>query len=462
MRILLLSQLIPYPFDAGPKVRIYHVLQHLAAANHDITLLAFRRESDTPDNIEHLRQYCTAVHTIPMPRSRLRDAWHLGRSLLLNQPFLIARDSVAAMHRKVKELITSQTFDAIHADQLWTAQYALAAKVASGRGAGGQGSRGAESGLLVSQSPTPHSPLPTHHSPLLILDQHNATYLIPQRLAEGETNLLQKILLRREAKVMRRYELDVCHQFDHVVWVTAEDRAAVLNNSQSNLRLPTIDNSQLTIHNSQFPVIPICIDPDTKPMIKRVPTPHRVTFLGGLHWPPNAAGVRWFAREVWPHVLEQCPTAVLTIIGKNPPDAIRNPQSSIPQESPIRNLEITGYVDDPTPYLQETAVFIVPLHAGGGMRVKILDAWAWGLPIVSTTIGTEGISYRHEENVLIADEPEPFAATVIRLLRNLELGDSLARAGRQTVEQCYDWRNTYQAWTNVYYAHKSALDRRDR
>jgi glycosyltransferase involved in cell wall biosynthesis len=404
MRILYLSQLVPYPLDAGPKVRSYYVLRHLARAGHDVTLLAFSREGDTPESIHHLRQYCAAIHTIPMPRSRLRDAWHLGRSLLLDQPFLIARDTIAAMHRKARQLVSTERFDAIHADQLWMAQYALAAKSASGR-------------WQVAGS--------ERHSPLMTLDQHNATYLIPQRLAESETSPLQKLLLQREAKIMRRYELDVCRQFDHVIWVTAEDRAAVIDNSQ-------------------FPVIPICIDPKTKPPVERVPNPHRITFLGGLHWPPNAAGIRWFTREVWPSVVEQFPTAVLTIIGNNPPPEIANLKSQ------VSNLQITGYVDDPTPYLQETAVFIVPLHAGGGMRVKILDAWAWGVPIVSTTIGAEGIAYHNGENLLIADDIAQFAEAIIYLMRDPDRASCLSRKGRCTLENCYDWQNEYQAWEAVY------------
>ncbi|HRO23672.1 MAG TPA: glycosyl transferase family 1, partial [Promineifilum sp.] len=101
MRILFLSQLIPYPLDAGPKVRAYYVLRHLAEAGHEVTLLAFSRESDSAASIDHLRQFCVAVHTVPMPRSRPRDAYHAARSLLTGQPFLIARDHVPEMIEKV-------------------------------------------------------------------------------------------------------------------------------------------------------------------------------------------------------------------------------------------------------------------------------------------------------------------------------------------------------------------------
>lgn len=398
MRILYLAQLIPYPLDAGPKTRMYYVLRYLAEAGHDITLLAFSRSTDAAESIDHLREFCTKVHTVPMIRSRTRDAYHLLRSLLTAQPFLIARDDVSEMHAKAHELVRNGTFDAIHADQLWMAPYALAAaEAASSR-------------------------------PRLVLDQHNAMFLIPQRLAESSDNRMQRALLRRESAVMCRYELETCRQFDDVVWVTAEDQAAVGLKETANQQMP------------REHVIPICVDPDAQPMIERVPSPHRVTFLGGLHWPPNAAGITWFAREVWPQVRAECPGAILTVIGKSPPAEL----------SAIEGVEVTGYIDDPIPYLRETAVFIVPLLAGGGMRVKILDAWCWGLPIVSTTIGAEGIGYRDGIDLQIADSAAAFAEAVSEVWDDYGLSIELAQAGRQSVAAGYDWQTVYAMWDAVY------------
>jgi len=176
----------------------------------------------------------------------------------------------------------------------------------------------------------------------------------------------------------------------------------------------------------------------------RKPDARRVTFLGGLHWPPNAEGVLWFLDKVWPQVQKEVPDALLTILGKSPPSAVVKRAKEDPQ------VEAPGYVDDVTPYLAETAAFIVPLHAGGGMRVKILDAWSWGLPVVSTTIGVEGLCYRDGENVLVADLPAPFAQATVRLLKRPEQAAALATAGRCTVESHYDWRRVYAAWDEIY------------
>ena len=101
-------------------------------------------------------------------------------------------------------------------------------------------------------------------------------------------------------------------------------------------------------------------------------------------------------------------------------------------------------------FVRGSQAFVVPLRAGGGMRVKILDAWAQGVPIVSTTIGAEGLTYRAGEDILIADTPEAFAQSVLAVLQDAGLARRLAAAGRATVEQRYDWRRVYPTWDEVY------------
>ncbi len=396
MRILFLTQVLPYPLDAGPKIRAYYVLRHLAH-EHQITLVSFVRASDSAEAVAHLAGLCRDVHTVPMPRSRTQDAWFLAGSFMTETPFLVARDKVPEMSRLIQRLVTTHHFDVVHADQLWMAPYALRARESAER-----------------------------EPPQLVLDQHNAVFQIPRRLAESEQNPAKRWLLDLEARKLARYEREICRRFDHVVWVTEEDRAAV------------------GVDGVPSSVIPICLDPEAQWPVGRRVEAQRVTFLGGLHWPPNAEGIVWFAREVWPSVRARVPRAVLTIIGKDPPAALRSVKAD--------GVEVTGYVTDPKPYLQETGAFIVPLHAGGGMRVKILDAWAWELPVVSTRIGAEGICVRDGESALLADTREAFADAVVRVLQNVNLAARLATGGRRMIETDYNWRRVYGVWGEVYSA----------
>lgn len=406
MNILFLTQVLPYPLDAGPKTRAYYVLRYLAQ-KHSVTLVSFVRGADTPAAVDHLRTFCAAVHTVPMVRSKSRDVGFLGESLLTNRPFIITRDRVPAMTRLLDDLCSAGIpFDAVHADQLWMAPYAqhVQRKLAPRR-------------------------------VLTVLDQHNAVYMIFQRLAQSERNPAKRALAQLEARKLARFEADVCSTFDRVAWVTAEDLAAVRAVARPGQSI--VDSG----------VIPICVSPSDAPPIVRTPTARRVTFLGGLHYPPNAQGLCWFAERAFPLVLAQAPDAVLTAIGKQPPAELQK------LGIPGRNLTVAGYVNDPLPYLAETAVFIVPLLAGGGMRVKILDAWLWGLPMVSTRIGAEGIQVMNGVNMLLADEPAAFADSVLRLLQDPAMNGAIGRAGRQWVEQQYDWRTIYRAWDAVYDPH---------
>ena len=418
-RILYLSQLLPYPPDAGPKIRSYYVLRHLAR-QHAVTLLAFTRPDDRPEAVEHLKEFCVTVWTVPMIRSRVRDVKALAASLLAAQPFVIRRDAVAAMHRLLQSGIQKTQFDYVHADQLWMAQHALAAKRSTLQ--------------------------PSTFNLQLVLDEHNACFQIFQRLAAGERNPFKRLLFERERQALQRYEARVCAQFDHVVTVTEDDRAILEPLVAAELK---IRNSQFEIRSPKFSTIPICVDTlDVKPVATRLGA-RDVLHLGTMFWLPNVEGVLWFARQVWPQVIAQVPGATLTIVGKNPPAEVEALRSK------IAGIQVTGYVVDPQPYLETAGVFIVPLLSGGGMRVKIVDAWRWGLPVVSTSIGAEGIQYHDGENILIADGAQAFAMAVLQVLCDPELAQWLRENGRKWVEAHYEWSKVYQAWDEVYSYDKS-------
>jgi len=398
--LLFLCQVLPYPLDAGPKVRAYHMLRALAA-RAPVTLVCFLREDDPPEALEHLRSVCARVVAVPLRRGRLRDAWHLLLAVLGGESFIIRRDRRQAMRLTLAQLCRQRAFGAVHADQLWMAAYARELPV-----------------------------------PLKVLDQHNAVYLVFQRLAAGERNLLKRWLWRREARRLADYELAQLAAFDQTFFVSREDREAIA---------ALADPAQRRRLEATSLVLPICVDTGAIAPVEAVSDARRVTFLGTLFWPPNAEGVLWFADRVWPLVLARHPQARLTLIGKQPPaavlDRVRRLGSSV---------EITGYVADPRPLLAQTAAFVVPLLSGGGMRVKVLDAWAWGLPVVATPIGAEGIEVHPGQDLLLAAEPAAFADHVSRLLDDPARRRELGAAGRRAVEARYDRRLMDAALDRVY------------
>ncbi len=192
-------------------------------------------------------------------------------------------------------------------------------------------------------------------------------------------------------------------------------------------------------------VVPIAVDTAIQQPVIRQPGSTNILTLGSLNYPPNADGIRWFAQHIFPKVRQQVRTATLTIIGKNPPEELRELNAHHPD-----SIFVTGFVPDLRPYLERSALSVIPVRAGSGMRVRILDMFSLGMPVITTTIGLEGIEAAPGRDVLVADTPDEFTAAVIRLFEDPVLQEQLAKNGRRLAEQCYDWRAALRKLNDVY------------
>jgi glycosyltransferase involved in cell wall biosynthesis len=393
MRVLLLTQVLPYPPDSGPKVKTYYVLKYLAQ-QHQVTLVSFVRDEDKPEYIRHLETLCERVITVPITRSKPTDLRFLGKSLVSGEPWMMLRDERPEMRRVLADLAAGEPFDVVHADQLNMGQYALPF----------EGSR-------------------------KVLDLHNALWMLYRRMAET-TPLTDpmKYILMRDWSLLKRYEGEMCRQFDAVTAVTEEDRQLLIEaGARRDIR-----------------VIPIAIDTDEQAVIQRRPSGPHIIHIGTMYWPPNIVALTWFLEEIYPLIKAQVPDVRCTLIGSRPPESL------IQRSQTDRTLTVTGYVEDPTPFIEDSSMMIVPLLAGGGMRVKILNALSQGIPMVSTAIGCEGIHVEHGKDILIADTPENFAVQCVRLLTDWDLNARLSATGRQTAEQYYDYRQACRPLDEVY------------
>lgn len=385
MRVLLLTQVLPYPPDSGPKVKTWNVLKCLAR-NHQVTLVSFVR-GDQSEEVARIKSVCQAVHTVPIERGWAHDAVALGRSLMGAGPWVILRDDRAAMRRLVERVAQSQVFDLVHADQVNMAQYALLA----------EGAR-------------------------RLLDAHNALWLLYARLAATTRNPALRWLFRRDARLLQRYEGEMCRRFDSVLTVTDIDRHALLQ---------AVESTGHGRNGTDPRVIPIAVDTEELRFRRRSRTANHILHIGTMFWPPNVNGIRWFVESVLPLVRMERPDVEFDVLGANPPAEM------LAWNSNGRGVRVAGYVDDPSPYLGSAGVFVVPLLAGGGMRIKILTAMAQGLPVVTTTVGCEGIDVVPGRHLLVADTPQEFAAATLRLLAQPQLAEELGLNGRKLVEQCY-------------------------
>jgi glycosyltransferase involved in cell wall biosynthesis len=240
---------------------------------------------------------------------------------------------------------------------------------------------------------------------------------------------IRRRLLEREARAMVAYESATCRDFDELLAVTDSDAQRI---------------GEMISQPQRVTPIPICVDPAETPMTPLAAEARDLLCVGAMFYPPNVDGVLWFLREVFPRVRSDAPEAKLRIVGPRPARAIRQAVAGGDR------VFVTGYADDLGPQLAASAAMVVPLRAGSGMRVKIIDAMARGMPVVSTRLGAAGIEATDGEHILLADGAAEFAAAALKLLHDPALRGRLAENARRRIEERYDWRKRYGEVDAVY------------
>ena len=392
MKILFLAHLFPLPLDSGGKIKSYYTLRALAK-EHDVHVLSYARLDAEYRLLDQLRTVCKDVELVRLSRSKLRQASDLVFSLARGRSFIISRDFRREMQTAVRRAVASFEPDVIHIDHLQMAQF-------------------------VDFRP----PCKT------VLDNHNVESAIIKRTAETDTSLPKRLYAVLEWPRLRSYELDVCRKCDVVLTVSDEDGNALraMDPSLKNLR-----------------TVPIGADTDYFQPLDREPGPRNLLFVGTMYWPPNVDAVLHFYRDIFPIIRKRFPDSTLTIAGQRPTSAIR----ALSRDPAVT---VTGYVDDIRDIARECAVMIVPLRAGSGVRVKILNALAMEIPVVSTSVGAEGLDVSDGEHLLIADTAQEFAGAVTKLFENAQLARSLGENGRKLVSAKYSWDAVGDRLLSVY------------
>lgn len=395
MHILFLTQILPYPPASGPKVKTWHVLRYLFQRGHKITLASFVRPEELP-YIDTMKEVCAAVHAVPVHRSRISDVGYFFHSIISKRPFLVERDDLSEMRAVVNQVVNSDPVDVIHADQLTMTQFAFPLDLNGGK------------------------------RPALVFDAHNAVWTITDRMKENAPFYL-KPPLWFETKRIKQYEGMIVSDFHATLAVTEPDRLALME------AVHEYDANRKDV--APISVIPIAVDTRQIQPVPRETDSLNILTMGTLYYPPNADGIRWFTQEVFPLVRQRMPEVTLTIVGKNPPqDFVRL------AGDPNSGVTVTGFVEELDPYFAKSALMVIPVRAGGGMRVRILEAFARAMPVITTTVGLEGIHARPGTDVFVADTPADFANSVIELLQDKDLQDKLSTNGRQLVKDKYDWQ----------------------
>jgi sugar transferase (PEP-CTERM/EpsH1 system associated) len=380
LKLLLLTTKPPFPLTDGGRIAVYEPLRRLAARGHQVTLLTFRAPGQDQDALAHLETLCRVEYVQHDTRTRPGG---MISNLFSSLPYSISKYRSPLMMQKLREMLTGEAFDVVHLEQVHLACYQ---EIVRG-----------EFGVPA------------------VLRQVNSESHLAERFWQTQTGL-RRIYARLQATRLRRYEAEMCARMDCCLAITAGDAERLRTLSpQANIR-----------------VIPAGVDLEEFQPAPHLAEAEAVVFVGSMDWLPNADAVLWFAKEISPLVKREFPAFQFYVVGRQPPVEIRRLTES-------DAIHVTGYVDDVRAYLARAAICVIPLRVGGGMRVKLLQAMAMAKPVVSTSIGAEGIAIEHGRHVLLADTASDFASGVVSLLRNRGLREYLGQNARRLVAEHYSW-----------------------
>lgn len=393
-RLAFVSPVFLFPNDTGGRIRTTNVLRGLKGGAFDVTLLSPATVAQLNEWRHKLGQLCDrfACWEAARPRSR----WARAVDLLDELPVNVAADRSRQALAKVAAVLAEGTFDVVvfdfvHSDVLRPARVDCAT----------------------------------------VCFTHNVEAEIFERHALQASNPVMKQMWESQRVKMARFEGRALHRFTAVVAVSERDVARFRERYgvMSASAIPTgVDLDYFDWRAPQS-----CGTDDTP----------SVVFIGSMDWDANIDGVQHFLAEVWPRVLAQLPTARFTVVGRNPPPAL------VRQAAGLRGVTLTGWVDDVRPYVRRAQVSVIPLRIGGGTRIKAFEAMAMGCPVVSTSVGIEGLDVLSDVHYLNRDEAANQAQGIIQLLTDPTLRLRLSRQARALVEQRFGYRVAAKAFERI-------------
>jgi sugar transferase (PEP-CTERM/EpsH1 system associated) len=394
MQILIITDMIPYPPVSGGLVRVYNLLRRVAR-QHQVSLAALIETSDQAKGISHLQEFCHRVETGNVRRRHpLAHLPGLFRYALAGKPLELKFWYSEELANGIRRLCSTIDFDIVQIEQSVMAQY-----------------------LEV-------LPPDAHCKRILML--HDIDFEQAGRIYRFERRLDGRIRTLLYGLMMRCWEPRYAGRFDRCATVSEVDR-----------RLLMAANPRLCVD-----VIPNGVDTQVYQPLPQEDVFPALLFIGDMSYVPCVDAMLYFCREVLPRIRNVVGEVELWIVGKDPlPEVARLGSNGV---------HVTGQVDSVMPYYERSTVCVVPLRAGGGTRLKILEAMALGRPVVSTTIGCEGLDVVDGEHLLIADSPERFAEKTVRLLKDRMLYRHIATNARQLVVARYDWDVIARQLMQVY------------
>ena len=381
--ILAITSELPWPLNTGGHIRTYHLLRSLARRFRLRLIAPVESEEDADEGIRQLAECGVEVRpAIAGRRTLWGEAIRVMSSALRAQPYVLyRRHDRRAVQRVLRKELERDAPHVLYLDHLDPLAY---------------------------QPLFPDVPA--------IMDVHNVYSRLARRVSEERDSWYTRLYLRREARLLAAMERRAAWMTDAMMAVSEPEQAEFHSLGARSVHfVPNGVDCSIYAH------LPV----------GRQGNPPRILYLGAMSWQPNVNAAVFLARQALPALRKHIPDAVLQIVG-------RDPVAEVKQLATLPGVELAANVPDVSVYLRDSHVLAVPLDSGGGTRLKILEAFAAGLPVVSTAVGCEGIEANDGEHLAIAPR-ERFADQLRDLLKNPESATRMATRARSLAQEKYDW-----------------------
>ena len=383
MKILLLCNKPPYPASEGGPMAMNSIITGLLEAGHQVKILAVNspkynvKESDIPE--EYRKKTGIELIDVDLDVKPLKALLNLFTRKSYHVERFISKDFKA----RLAELLQKEQFDVVQLEMLYMAPYVETIR--------------------------------QHSKAMIVLRAHNVEHKIWERIAKDTTFFIKRWYINHLANTLKEYELSALETVDGIAAITRKDAAFF----RKYCSKPIID-------------IPYGVYPEEFTPKYEIEGQPKFYHIGSMNWMPNEEGIRWFIDEVLPKTVEKVPSFVYHLAGRNMPEwltTLNNP-----------NIDIIGEVPDAKAFVAENDVAIVPLLAGSGIRIKIIESMAMGKTVITTRVGAEGILYKEDVNLIIAENKAKMVEAIRSINANPEIAMRIGQAARKLVEESYDNR----------------------
>jgi glycosyltransferase involved in cell wall biosynthesis len=393
MKILMLTPYLPFPRSSGGQIRSYNLIKHLSK-KHEISLFSLIKDDGEKEYIKELKRFCPKVRVFKRSKTPFTFR-NILRTGFGTYPFLVIRNLVVEEKYAIEKELANEKYDLIHAETFYV---------------------------------MPH--IPETSTPVLLVDQ-TIEYLVYKHYVDEQAPFFARPLFSVDVAKLKHWEKTYWRKASKVVAVSEADKKEMLS----------------LVPNLEVGIVPNGVDLEFFKAKENWDTKEpKILFVGNFKWMQNTEAAMLLLEEIFPKIKREYPRANLWIVGQHIPESLKTKSSA---DIKVRDLPYDDE-DSIRKAYHEATIFVSPLKGPGGTRLKHFAAMASKLPIVTTTVGAEGLGATNGEHLMVCDRMEDVAAETIRLIKNSKLAEKIANNARKLVVEKYSWERMADLLDKIY------------